>query len=65
VAVGGEGVRVESPDGAAWTLRDSGTENDLFGVRRAGERLLAVGKAGTVLREGCDAKRTSRVSSFR
>ncbi|MEP6471194.1 MAG: hypothetical protein ABJC28_04195, partial [Acidobacteriota bacterium] len=65
VAVGGGGVRLESPDGAAWTLRDSGTENDLFGVRLVGDRLLAIGKAGTVLRETCDANRSSRVRSFR
>jgi hypothetical protein len=67
VAVGDEGVRAESPDGVAWTLRDSGTENDLFAVRFAGDRLLVLGKAGTVLREGCGAKsgRASRINGWR
>ena len=65
VAVGGQGVRVESADGVTWSARDSGTENDLLAVRSAGGKLFALGKAGTVLREGCDPKRASRVSSFR
>jgi hypothetical protein len=67
VAVGDDGVRAESPDGVTWTLRDSGTENDLFGVRFEGDRLLSLGKAGTVLGEGCASKsgRVSRVSGWR
>ena len=60
-------MRAESPDGVTWTLRDSGTENDLYAVRFQGGRLLAIGEAGTVLGEGCGSKniRLSRVSSFR
>jgi len=38
--------------------------NDLYGVRFAGRILFALGKAGTVLREGCAAK-ISRVRWWR
>ena len=58
-------MRAESPDGVTWTLRDSGTENDLYGVRFAGGNLFALGKAGTVLREGCASAKNVRISRVR
>jgi hypothetical protein len=50
VAVGSLGKIFTSPNGVAWTARASGTSNDLYGVARLGDTILAVGSLGTVLR---------------
>lgn len=53
VAVGDGGTIVTSPDGYAWTLRNSGTTNGFYGVAKddgtgASSRLVAVGVSGTI-----------------
>ena len=52
IAVGDRGVITSGdPAGQTWTLRDSGTEEDLLGVATLdGERVVAVGTNGTVIR---------------
>ena len=66
-AVGEDGAVRESVDGVGWTARDSGTAGDLYGAVWAGERLLGLGKGGTILDGGCTAigRRTQAVSRDR
>jgi hypothetical protein len=54
VAVGENGVRLESADGLSWEASPSGTTNDLLGVAWKGGRLLAIGASGTILTGRCD-----------
>jgi hypothetical protein len=49
VAVGDGGLIVTSPDGVAWTRRDSGETANLRGVTCADGRFVAVGDAGTIV----------------
>jgi alpha-tubulin suppressor-like RCC1 family protein len=49
VAVGNYGTILTSVDGTAWTLRTSGTTNDLFGATWGGGQFVAVGRSGTIL----------------
>src|SRR5262249_62036048 len=53
VAVGQQGARAESSDGVSWSLSDSGTVNDLYGVRAVDGGLFAFGRFGTVLKSSC------------
>jgi hypothetical protein len=50
-----QGSRAESSDGVSWTLADSGTVNDLYGVRAVDGGLFAFGRFGTILRSSCGA----------
>ena len=49
VAVGGNGTIITSPDGVTWTLRSSGTINDLYGITYNNNTFIAVGQAGAVV----------------
>jgi hypothetical protein len=50
VGVGQNGTIVTSPDAAALTARNSGTDIDLFGVANGGGVVVAVGESGAILR---------------
>lgn len=49
VAVGSYGAVLTSPDGVAWTSRDSGTGLNLLTVGLSGANLLAAGEDGLIL----------------
>ncbi len=49
VAVGDGGLIVTSPDGVAWTRRESGCTTHLQGIAWNGSRFVAVGYGGTIL----------------
>jgi hypothetical protein len=49
VAVGGNGTIITSPDGFAWTIRSSGTINDLYAITYNNNTFVAVGQAGAVV----------------
>ena len=49
VAVGNGGTILTSPDGASWTLRNSGTGKDLYGVAYGNGLFVAVGEGGIIL----------------
>ena len=49
VAVGERGIILASPDGVSWTLRNSGTSRDIYGVVYAKGLFVAVGERGTIL----------------
>ena len=54
-AVGEDGLAAESADGLRWSLRETRTANDLFGVVWTGNRLLGLGRGGAILDGGCAA----------
>ncbi len=62
VAVGRGGLLYTSPDGATWTLRASGTTNDLKSVACGNNQYDVVGLNGTILSSSDGATWTNRTS---
>ncbi len=65
LAVGAGGAILTSPDGVAWTVRDSGTVQRLFGALWDGLRYVVVGDGGLVLTSSNGADWTARASNTR
>lgn len=49
VAVGNYGAVLTSPDGLTWTIRDAGTDANLYGIVWNGSQFFAVGTQGTII----------------
>jgi hypothetical protein len=62
VAVGDIGTILTSPDGAAWTVHDSGVPERLNGIAWGGGQFVAVGNRGTILTSPDGAAWTARDS---